>query len=61
VSNLMREQFEKALINLQQRLDRGDPVHTDELEKLKLIRSILEEKFEGQRSVNAKDVTPKED
>lgn len=55
----MREQFEKALINLQQRLDRGESVNTDELERLNLIRNLLEAQFEGQRSVNAKDVTPK--
>lgn len=55
----MREQFEKALINLQQRLDRGESVNTDELERLNLIRNLLEAQFEGQRNVNAKDVTPK--
>ena len=57
----MRDQFEKALVTVQSRMARGDVVHKDEMDRLKMIQKILDEKFEGQRSTNAKDVTPKED
>lgn len=55
----MRDQFEKAVINLKTKMENGAPIHTDEMDRLKMIQKILDEKFEGQRSTNAKDVTPK--
>ena len=46
---------------MQSRMARGDVVHKDEMDRLKMIQKILDESFEGQRSDYAKDVTPKDD